>query len=789
MGAGIAMGSSWGVVGMVREAGKWRNKVYRVWREALYCAQCFKWKLNPMYIGPFKVLEKIGKVSYKIKLPEELSRVHNTFHVSNLKKCHADEPLAVSLDGLHLDDKLHFVEEPVEIVDRKVKRLKRSQIPLFKVRWNSKRGPEFTWELEDQFRKKYPHLFAKTASSSSGRTFWKTGKLNPMYIGPFKVLEKIGKVSYKIELPEELSRVHNTFHVSNLKKCHADEPLAVPLDGLHFDDKLHFIEEPVEIMDHEVKWLKRIRIPLVKVLWNSKRGPEFTWEREDQFRKKYPHLFRKTAPSSKIILFIVDSGCSKHMMGNLKLLTNFVEKFLEIILFIVDSGCSKHMMGNLKLLTNFVEKFLALEHDSLSPGPQDQENVPHAAGTVTMSNELDLLFCPMFDELLNGSSQVVSKSSAVTTTDAPNRSKTVEENAQVPNDEFINIFCTSVQDQGETSSRHVDSSNMHTFYQRHPFEHRWTTDHSLEQVIGNPSQSVRTRRQLESDGNMYMFTLIMSRTEPKNIKEAIADFAWTESMQEELHQFNRLDLWELVHRPLCKNVINMKWPWKIKHDEENTVIRNKSLFVAKGYAQKEGVDFEESFAPVTRLEAVWLFIVYAAYKFFTVYQMDVKTAFLYGPLKEEVNVNQPDGFVDPHHLDKVYHLKKALYGLKQAPRACVGTPMATKHLDADLSGTPIDQTKYRSMVGALMYLTTIDQILCMQHVIVLAIKRNQLRNISLRLNGSFSTLKIPFTWDTEAEYVSLSACCAQVLWMRTQLTDYGFHFNKIPMYCDSKAAI
>ncbi|GJR74480.1 putative reverse transcriptase domain-containing protein [Tanacetum coccineum] len=128
--------------------------------------------------------------------------------------------------------------------------------------------------------------------------FGKRGKLNPRYVGPFKVLEKVGEVAYKLELPEELSRVHNTFHVSNLKKCHADEPLAVPLDGLHLDDKLHFVEEPVEIVDREVKRLKRSRTPLVKVRWNSKRGPEFTWEREDQFKKKYPHLFTKTAPSS-----------------------------------------------------------------------------------------------------------------------------------------------------------------------------------------------------------------------------------------------------------------------------------------------------------------------------------------------------------------------------------------------------------------------------------------------------------------------------------------------------------
>nr|GFA55643.1 hypothetical protein [Tanacetum cinerariifolium] len=127
--------------------------------------------------------------------------------------------------------------------------------------------------------------------------FGKWGKLNPMYIGPFKELEEIGKVAYKLELPEELSRVHNTFH---LKKCHANEPLAVPLDGLHFDDKLHFVEEPVEIVDREVKRLKQSQILLVKVRWNSKRGPEFTWEREDQFREKYPRLFAKTASSSSV---------------------------------------------------------------------------------------------------------------------------------------------------------------------------------------------------------------------------------------------------------------------------------------------------------------------------------------------------------------------------------------------------------------------------------------------------------------------------------------------------------
>ncbi|GJR45686.1 putative reverse transcriptase domain-containing protein [Tanacetum coccineum] len=128
--------------------------------------------------------------------------------------------------------------------------------------------------------------------------FGKHGKLNPRYVGPFKVLEKVGSVAYKLELPQELSRVHNTFHVSNLKKYYADEPLVVPLDGLHFDDKLQFVEEHVEIMDCEVKWLRRSLVPIFKVRWNSRRGPDFMWERKDQFRKKYPHLFIKTAPSS-----------------------------------------------------------------------------------------------------------------------------------------------------------------------------------------------------------------------------------------------------------------------------------------------------------------------------------------------------------------------------------------------------------------------------------------------------------------------------------------------------------
>nr|GEV64932.1 putative reverse transcriptase domain-containing protein [Tanacetum cinerariifolium] len=130
--------------------------------------------------------------------------------------------------------------------------------------------------------------------------FGKRGKLNPRYIGPFKVFAKVQTVAYRLELPQQLSRVHSTFCVSNLKKCLSDEPLAIPLDEIHNDDKLHFIEEPMEIMDREVKRLKQSCIPIIEVRWNSTRGHEFTWEREDQFRKKYPHLFIRTAPSTSV---------------------------------------------------------------------------------------------------------------------------------------------------------------------------------------------------------------------------------------------------------------------------------------------------------------------------------------------------------------------------------------------------------------------------------------------------------------------------------------------------------
>nr|GEY03292.1 reverse transcriptase domain-containing protein [Tanacetum cinerariifolium] len=266
----------------------------------------------------FKLHAIAKRVTPILELPQQISRVHSTFHVSNLKNYLSDKPLAIPLDELHIDDKLRFVKEPAEIMDREIKRLRKSCILIIKVRWNSKQGPEFTWEREDQFKQKYPHLFTNRASSSTTRTssgydtIWvimdhltKSAHFLPMREDDS--MDKLTKIYLKkvvtrhgipisvisdrdprLELPQQLSRVHSTLHVSNLKKCLSDEPLAIPLDELHIDDKLRFVKEPVEIMDREIKRLRQSRIPIIKIRWNSKRGSEFTWEREDQFKQKYP---------------------------------------------------------------------------------------------------------------------------------------------------------------------------------------------------------------------------------------------------------------------------------------------------------------------------------------------------------------------------------------------------------------------------------------------------------------------------------------------------------------------
>nr|GEW81487.1 retrovirus-related Pol polyprotein from transposon TNT 1-94 [Tanacetum cinerariifolium] len=218
----------------------------------------------------------------------------------------------------------------------------------------------------------------------------------------------------------------------------------------------------------------------------------------------------------------------------------------------------------------------------------------------------------------------------------------------------------------------------------------------------------------------------------------------------------------------------------LQADEDQTVIRNKARLVAKGYAQEEGIDFEESFALVARLEAVRIFIAYAAHKSFPFYQMNVKTAFLNGPLKEEVYVAQPDGFVDPNHPEKVYRLKKALYGLKQAPRAWYDELSKFLTSKGFTKGT-IDPTLFTAK-----YTLEILHKHGMDKGQSIGTPMATKPKLDADLSGNLNCTAMS---SAEAEYVALSASCAQVMWMRTQLQDYGFNYNKIPLYCDSQSAI
>ncbi|GJY27269.1 retrovirus-related pol polyprotein from transposon TNT 1-94 [Tanacetum coccineum] len=361
---------------------------------------------------------------------------------------------------------------------------------------------------------------------------------------------------------------------------------------------------------------------------------------------------------------------------------------------------------------------------------------------------------------------------------------------------------------GESSSRNIDNTDVHSF-QPQSHDYRWTRDHPLEQVRGNPSMPVQTRRQLATDPEMCMFALTVSIVEPKNIKEAMADSAWIEAMQDELHQFDRLKVWELVDKPFGKMIIKLKWLWKNKKDEDQTVIRNKARLVAKGYAQEEGVDFEESFAPVARLEAVRIFVAHAAHKSFPIYQMDVKTAFLNGPLKEEVYVAQPEGFVDPDHPEKVYLLRKALYGLKQAPRAWYDE-LSNFLMSKGFTKGTIDPTLFKIKYGEDILLVQIyvDDIIfgstnpkyskrfekLMHSIFEMSLMGEMKFFLGLQIHQSpkgcqRNITALAMSSVRVQSMVAISASCAQVMWMRTQLQDYGFNYNKIPLYCDSQSAI
>ncbi|GKA86725.1 retrovirus-related pol polyprotein from transposon TNT 1-94 [Tanacetum coccineum] len=490
-----------------------------------------------------------------------------------------------------------------------------------------------------------------------------------------------------------------------------------------------------------------------------------------------------------------------------------------------------------------------------------------AAPYVPPTNkDLEILFQPMFDVYFKplGVERPVPPALA---TQVPVVSAgvaagpTIEDNpfAQADNDPFVNVFAPEPSFD-ESSSGDVSSAESTQVV--HPYNHlgKWSKDHPLDNVISNPSRSVSTRKLLATDALWCLYNFVLSKVKPKNVKTAMDEACWFEAMQEEIHKFDRLQVWELVPKPYCVMIIPLKWIYKVKLDEYGDVLKNKARLVAKGYQKKEGIDFEESFAPVARIEAIRIFIANAASKNMIIYQMDVKTAFLNGELKEEVYVSQPEGFVDPNHPTHVYRLKKALYSLKQAPRAWYNTlsrflldnkfskdvvdptlftrkigkhillvqiyvddiiftltdpkacdifskEMSSKFqmsmmgqimdssypvdtlmvdrskLDEDPLGIPVVQTRFRGMVGSLMYLTAsrpdLDTAMALtayadaDHAGYQDTRRSTSRSAQfLRdklVSGSVKKQKSTSISTIEAEYIAMSGCCAQILWM--SLTD------------------
>ena len=199
-----------------------------------------------------------------------------------------------------------------------------------------------------------------------------------------------------------------------------------------------------------------------------------------------------------------------------------------------------------------------------------------------------------------------------------------------------------------------------------PKEWRYVSSHPKDLILGDPSRGITTRSSLR---NTCEHAAFISQIEPKSFADAENDEFWIMAMQEELNQFERNKVWELVPKPEHQSIIGTKWVFRNKMDESGVVVRNKARLVAQGYNQEEGIDFDETFAPVARLESIRMLLAYACHKDFILYQMDVKSAFLNGYIMEEVYVKQPPGFENEKFPDHVYKLSKALYGLKQAPRA------------------------------------------------------------------------------------------------------------------------
>ncbi|GJT48689.1 putative ribonuclease H-like domain-containing protein [Tanacetum coccineum] len=354
------------------------------------------------------------------------------------------------------------------------------------------------------------------------------------------------------------------------------------------------------------------------------------------------------------------------------------------------------------------------------------------------------------------------------------------------------------------------------------------------------------QRTNHKDFQNCLFACFLSQEEPKKVIQALKDPSWIEAMQEELLQFKLQQVWTLVDLPNGKRAIGTKWVYRNKKDERGIVIKNKARLVAQGYTQEEGIDYDEVFAPVARIEAIRLFLAYASFKDFVVYQMDVKSAFLYGKIEEEVYVCQPPGFEDPDFPDRVYKVEKALYGLHQAPRAWYET-LLTYLLDNGFQRGKINKTLFikRDKSDILLVQVYVDDVIfrsirkkmCtefdkMMHkkfqmssmreltfFLGLQVKQkedgifiSQDKYVNEILNKfGFSDVKTtstpmethkPLLKDsdgedqtvvanstTEAEYIAASNCCGHVLWIQNQLLDYGYNFMQTKIHFDNESTI
>nr|GEX18342.1 hypothetical protein [Tanacetum cinerariifolium] len=252
----------------------------------------------------------------------------------------------------------------------------------------------------------------------------------------------------------------------------------------------------------------------------------------------------------------------------------------------------------------------------------------------TSKKDLEDLFQDFYDEYFDSSKIMKSSTTNVETSINEEAFHELISINMVPNGDEAsishNVFNERLEDAYfDTSTSFHDPSNVQIFYQPYPHEKKWTKDHPLHKIIGDPKSSVQTRGQL---ANSFLFSCFLSSIEPANMVEALRDADWVSAMQEELDQFARLKVWRLVPRPKGKYVIKTKRIFKNKKDESSLVIRNKARLVAVGYSQQEGIDYDETFSPVARIEAIRLFLAYAAHKDFTVFQMDIKMAFLNGIL-------------------------------------------------------------------------------------------------------------------------------------------------------------